>query len=69
MVNGQKKAGALRRAVEGEITQMGKISAWQRHEKGIMVGDDAATAEIKVGTYRNFKDIEADFLDAEKLIQ
>jgi len=30
--------------------------------KGIIVADDAATFELKVGTYRYFKDIEADHL-------
>ena len=34
-----------------------QISALQMHEKGIIVCDDAATAELKVGTYRYFKDI------------
>ena len=37
-------------------------------EKGIIVCDDAATVELKVGTYRYFKDIEADHLDPESLI-
>ena len=69
IVNGHNKARALRHAVEGAITQMWTISALQMHEKGIIVCDDAATEEIKVGTYRYFKDIEADYLDAEKLIQ
>mgnify|MGYP000762051905 CR=1 FL=1 len=58
IVNGHNKARALYHAVEGAITQMWTISALQMHEKGIIVCDDAATAELKVGTYKYFKDIE-----------
>ena len=69
IVNGHNKALALYHAVEGAITQMWTISALQMHEKGIIVCDDAATAELKVGTYRYFKDIEAGHLDPESLIK
>lgn len=55
IVNGHNKARALYHAVEGAITQMWTISALQMHEKGIIVCDDAATAELKVGTYRYSK--------------
>jgi len=58
IVNGHNKARALRHAVEGGITQMWTISALQMHPKGIIVCDEDATAELKVGTYRYFKDIE-----------
>ena len=69
IVNGHNKARALYHAVEGAITQMWTISALQMHEKGIIVCDDAATEELKVGTYRYFKDIEADHLDPKFLIK
>lgn len=69
IVNGHNKARALYHAVEGAITQMWTISALQMHEKGIIVCDDAATVELKVGTYRYFKDIEATHLDPESLIK
>ena len=69
IVNGHNKARALYHAVEGAITQMWTISALQMHEKGIIVCDDAATEELKVGTYRYFKDIEADHLDPKSLIK
>ena len=58
LVNGHNKARALRHAVEGGITQMWTISAIQMHQHGIIVCDEAATDELKVGTYRYFKDIE-----------
>ncbi|MDU5344846.1 MAG: glucosamine-6-phosphate deaminase, partial [Prevotella bivia] len=32
------------------------------HQHAIIVCDEAATDELKVGTYRYFKDIEADNL-------
>ena len=69
IVNGHNKSLALYHAVEGAITQMWTISALQMHEKGIIVADDAATFELKVGTYRYFKDIEADHLDPASLLK
>jgi glucosamine-6-phosphate deaminase len=69
IVNGHNKARALYHAVEGAINQMWTISALQMHEKGIIVCDDAATYELKVGTYRYFKDIEAANLDPETLLK
>jgi glucosamine-6-phosphate deaminase len=69
IVNGHSKARALYHAVEGAITQMWTISALQLHEKGIIVCDDAAADELKVGTYRYFKDIEADHLDPNSLLK
>lgn len=60
--NGHNKARALKHAVEGGITQMWTISALQMHPHGIIVCDEAATDELKVGTYRYFKDIEKENL-------
>jgi glucosamine-6-phosphate deaminase len=59
IVNGHNKARALRHAVEGAVTHMWTVSALQMHPKGIIVCDDAACDELKVGTYRYYKDIEA----------
>jgi len=59
IVNGHNKARALYHAVEGSINQMWTISALQLHPKGIIVCDEDATAELKVGTYKYFKDIES----------
>ena len=59
IVNGHNKARALKHAVEGAVTHMWTVSALQMHPKGIIVCDDAACDELKVGTYRYFKDIEA----------
>ena len=58
LVNGHNKARALQAAVEGPVTQMWTISALQLHKHGIIVCDEAATDELKVGAYKYFKDIE-----------
>jgi len=39
------------------------LSALQMHRKAIIVCDEDATMELKVGTYRYFKDIESQHLD------
>jgi glucosamine-6-phosphate deaminase len=58
IVNGHNKARALCQAVEGSVNHMWTITALQLHPKGIIVCDEAATVELKVGTYQYFKEIE-----------
>lgn len=58
LVNGHAKARALREAVEGAVSQMWTITALQLHRHSIIVCDEAACVELKVGTYNYFKDIE-----------
>lgn len=65
LVNGHNKARALRHGVEGGISQMWTISALQLHPHAIIVADEDACAELKVGTYRYFKDIESANLDPD----
>ena len=48
---------------------MWTITALQMHPKSIIVCDDAATAELKVGTYKYFLDIEKNNLDPESLLK
>ena len=62
LCNGHNKARALQAAIEGPVTQWWTISALQLHPHGIIVCDEAATEEIKHGTYKYFKDIEKDNL-------
>ncbi len=62
LCNGHNKARALQAAIEGPVTQAWTISALQLHQHGIIVCDELATEELKVGTYRYFKDIEKDNL-------
>ena len=58
LCNGHNKARALQQAIEGSVSQMWTITALQMHPHGIIVCDEAATDEIKVSTYKYFKDIE-----------
>lgn len=58
LVNGHHKARALQAAVEGAVTHWWTISALQMHRHGIIVTDEAACDELKVATYKYFKDIE-----------
>ena len=62
LCNGHHKSRALQAAVEGPVTQAWTISALQQHAHSVIVADEAATEELKVGTYRYFKDIEKDNL-------
>ncbi len=68
IVNGHNKARALRHAIEGSVNHMWTISALQLHPKGIIVCDEEATTELKVGTVKYFKDIEAANLDPATLL-
>lgn len=58
LCNGHNKARALQQAIEGSVSQMWTITALQMHPHGIIVCDEAATDELKVSTYKYFKDIE-----------
>ena len=69
MVNGYNKARALWHGVEGGINHLWTISALQMHNKAVLVADEDASLELKVQTYKYFKDIEKDNLDTEKLIK
>ncbi len=68
IVNGYNKARALRHGVEGGISQMWTISALQMHPKAIIIADEDACAELKVGTYKYFKDIEGANLNPDTLL-
>ena len=69
MVNGHGKAQALASVIEGPVTHKWTISALQLHPKGIIVCDEAATDELKVGTYKYFMDIEGENLDPDSLMK
>ena len=62
LVNGHGKARAMQAAIEGSVNHMWTISALQMHEHGIIVCDEDAADELKVSTYKYFKDIESDQL-------
>ncbi len=56
VVNGYKKARALQKVVEEGINHMWTLSALQMHSNGILVCDEEATMELKVGTVKYFRD-------------
>lgn len=58
LASGHNKARAIAAAIEGGVCHLCTVSALQMHRKGIIVCDDAATDELKVGTVNYFKDIE-----------
>ncbi|HAH23156.1 MAG TPA: glucosamine-6-phosphate deaminase [Prolixibacteraceae bacterium] len=68
IVNGFNKSRALQHGVEEGVNHMWTISALQLHPRGMIVCDEAATYELKVGTYKHFKDIEKNHLDPDQLL-
>jgi glucosamine-6-phosphate deaminase len=68
IVNGYNKARALQHAVEEGVNHMWTISALQLHPRGMIVCDEPATYELKVGTYKHFKSIETNNLNPDDLL-
>ena len=58
LATGPKKARAVQMGVEGAYSHVWTITALQTHPKGILVCDEDACGELKVSTYKYFKDIE-----------
>jgi glucosamine-6-phosphate deaminase len=58
IVNGYKKSRALQKIVEEGINHMWTLSALQNHPCGIIVCDEEATMELKVGTVKYFRDTQ-----------
>jgi glucosamine-6-phosphate deaminase len=69
IVSGHNKARALQHAVEYGVNHMWTVSCLQLHPHGIIVCDDAATVEMKVGTVNYFKDIERNNLDPKEILE
>jgi len=69
IVNGYKKARALRHAIEEGVNHIWTVSALQLHPNGIIVCDEESTVELKVGTVKYFKDIESANLDPATLLK
>ncbi|MBO5805524.1 MAG: glucosamine-6-phosphate deaminase [Tidjanibacter sp.] len=55
---GPKKARAVKEGVEGAYSHSWTITGLQTHRHGILVADEDAAGELKVNTYKYFKDIE-----------
>ncbi len=62
LATGPKKARAVRHGVEGSYNHQWTITGLQVHPAGILVCDDDSAGELRVSTYRYFKDIERDNL-------
>jgi glucosamine-6-phosphate deaminase len=58
LASGHSKARALQAAVEGGVNHMWTLSCLQMHPHAIIVCDEDATNDLKVGTVRYFKGIE-----------
>ncbi len=69
MANGLNKARALHKGIECGVNHLWTISALQFHPKGIIVADEDACSELKVGVYKYYKDIEKENLDVNKMIK
>jgi glucosamine-6-phosphate deaminase len=67
LISGRAKARALAHVVEGGINHMWTVSALQLHPNGLIVCDEDACDELKVATFRYFKDIEAPYLDPKSV--
>ena len=63
IISGLSKARALSKVVEEGVNHMWTVSALQLHPRGIIVCDEAATWELKVGTVNYFKQIEREKKD------
>ncbi len=69
IISGLSKSRALNKVVEEGVNHMWTVSALQLHPRGIIVCDEQATYELKVGTVKYFKDIESPHLDPASLLQ
>jgi glucosamine-6-phosphate deaminase len=67
VVNGHNKARALQHLVEESVSHMWTSSALQLHPCSMVVCDEAATYELKVGTYKHFLSVESDNLKVESI--
>lgn len=65
LISGYAKARALRQCVEEGVNHFWTVSMLQLHRNGIIVCDDDATMELKVGTVKYFKDVERENINVE----
>ena len=57
LINGHNKARALAACVEGGVSHACTISALQNHANAVIACDEQACGELKVDTYKYFKDV------------
>lgn len=63
LASGYNKAYAIRKGVEEAVNHLYTISVLQLHKKAIIVMDEEAASELRVKTYKYFKEIEEVNLD------
>ena len=67
VVNGHNKARALQMIIENGVNHMWTASVLQLHPRAIIVCDEEALVELKVGTVNYFRDIEKNNLKPVEL--
>lgn len=67
VVNGHNKARALQKCTEEGVNHMWTASILQLHPKAMIACDEDAAGELKVSTYKYFKDIEKTILAKYKI--
>ncbi|KAL0263831.1 UNVERIFIED_CONTAM: hypothetical protein PYX00_011131 [Menopon gallinae] len=65
LISGYKKAKILRYLLEEGISSKVPISILQMHPKSIIVADDDACSDIKVKTYKYFKNMQDEYTNIE----
>ncbi|MFO7888855.1 MAG: glucosamine-6-phosphate deaminase [bacterium] len=66
IISGFSKAHALQKCVEEGVNHMWTVSMLQLHKHGIIVCDEEATEELKVGTMNYFKEIEKESINMKE---
>ena len=57
LITGAHKAFALYKTIEEGVSHMWTVSAFQQHPKTLIICDENATLELRVKTYKYFKDL------------
>jgi len=57
LITGAHKAFALYKTIEEGVSHMWTVSAFQQHPKALIICDENATLELRVKTYKYFKDL------------
>ena len=66
LADGYKKARAVYHGIEGGINHLWTISALQLHRKTVIIIDEKAASDLKVKTYKYFKEIEYKSLNLDE---
>jgi len=57
LITGAHKAFALYKTIEEGVSHMWTVSAFQQHPRTLIICDENATLELRVKTYKYFKDL------------